>query len=489
MSSIFLSFGPKSGFLLSNTLNNLIECNDMPPTWYSENSNKFLPNCIFFDNAKSVKLYEDYDFEEQYKEISKQRKVSNIDLPKDGSITIPKFKPTPFVEYIKNGGSTILPLDKPRPNFYLENYDISWCDIINFNLSRKSFVEIPGTDIEPLNTYMKGFEKASENDSYYEFTDPIRKIMETCDRVTTFFNFVDRNNGYGGFFAKTSEYLMEEAPKAVRITYSIAEQIDSDEIASNASLSLASSLEVSNIHSVLLLPQELPPIFDINKIKLNNDYINSFILSMSLTSSILPILNNVTTSRQYLDILSPSSILKFVSLSSSFPSFDPITSFGFPTNNRIFSKLVLVSGIGKDQREHIYETNKPDSPYFYSGFGNDMPLFIGLTAPHIFKDNYITIDGQKPTEKPPNLSQEDYDKLVKFGVIKRKEGVNNDLIKVLSTISEYSTSSSLSIPLSNSIDFIKNSCRITRDISQGDCDQLAEFVHNIIDGLTDDFEQ
>ena len=489
MSSVFLSFGPKSGFLLGHCLNSLVECNDMPQTWYSEGHNGLLPNAVFFDNAKSVRLYEDFYFEEKAKEAVKSKNVMKLDLPEGSPVSIPKYKPTPFIEYIKNGGKTILPLDQPRPDFMLENCEISWCDIVNFDLPRKSFVEIPGTDIEPMNTYMSGFEKASENDMYYEYTDPIRKSMETCDRVTSFICMSDRNDGFGGFFSKLSDFMTEEAPKAVRFVYSMDEDITSNEVAVNASLSLASCLDFAHIHTVLLSPPVLPDVINPKKYHSDNVYSKSALLSMALTSSIYPILNGKATARQYLDTIAPTGVLKFASLSASFPSFDPIVPFSFPTEGRILTKLVSVSGVGPDSIFSAIQSQKPDSPYFYNGFGQEMPLFVGLTCPHMFKDEYITSDGQKPTTKPPNLSQEDYDRFVKFGVIKKKDGLPSDKVRVLSSIAEYTTSSSLVTPLKNSVEFVRNAHVFCKDISPEDSGKMSEIILNLIDALQAEDDQ
>ena len=81
MSTVFLSFGPNSGFLTAHVLNSMIECQDSPPLWYSEAHGGLLPNCVFFDNAKTVKLYEDYNIAmENAKKSNPNSKIQTLQL-------------------------------------------------------------------------------------------------------------------------------------------------------------------------------------------------------------------------------------------------------------------------------------------------------------------------------------------------------------------------------------------------------------------------
>jgi hypothetical protein len=486
MSTVFLSFGPKSGFLTGHAINSMIECQDSPALWYSESYTGLLPNVVFFDNAKTVKLYEDYDIAME-NDAGKASKIQKIDLPKDGPIQIPKFKPTPFIDYIKKGGVTSLPLDKPRPDFGLENCEIGWCDIVNFNLSRRSFCEIPGTDTEPMNTYQAGFEKASELDHFDEYTDPIRRQFESCDRMGAVVFAIDRNNGFGGFASKLSEYVIEEAPKAVRFVFSTCEAVESDEIAANASLATASFLEFAHIHTLLVPPPEeaLPNIIDAKKYKADNDFSRMGLLSMPFVSSLIPLLNGNVTPRKYLDTIAPSSILKFAALNTCFPSFDDHSLFTFPAEERVFTRFVTTAGVG-DKAPEAIEALKPEAPFFFDHASSAQPLFVGINQPHIFKDGYVTMEGMKPTEKPPALSDADYKRLVAAGVIRPKLGVDCANIRALSSVSYFSTSRSLSTQLEYCVNFIRNAHAISHDISDADALQKAEVVLNIIDGLRAD---
>lgn len=486
MSSVFLSFGPRSGFLTGHMLNSLIECTDSPPNWYCESAGGLLPNVVFFDNAKSVRFYSDYeDIEDKITKNETNRSIQKLNLPQDGSIIMPKFKPTPFIEYIKKGGKTFIPLDEPRPNFGLEHSDIAWCDMINFNMSRRSFVEIPGTDIEPLNTYIEGYEKAAENENFDHYTDPIRRNFESCDRVASVIITADRNTGYGGFSAKIADYILEEIPKAVRFVFHTADEVDSDAVAANASLALASALDFAHIHSVLIPPEtnSLPPIIDSSKYKADNIFSRTALLSMPLLSGLLPMLNGGVRARQYLDVLAPTPILKFVSISAAFPAFDKPTLYSFPAEERVLSSITTLAGVGADAREGILSSMKPESPYFYEAFEHPQPLFVGLTMPHFFADRAVTADGQKPTERPPSLSVEDYERLIKAGVIKRREGVPCDRLRLLSAAAKWETSASLAEKLENASGFIRSSPAITHDISISDASHLADVVMNIVDGL------
>ncbi|OHT15429.1 hypothetical protein TRFO_42494 [Tritrichomonas foetus] len=482
MSTVFLSFGPTSGFLTGHCLNSLVECMDLPPTWFSESRNGLLPNAVFIDNAKSVHLYEEYELPDETTE--KSMKIEKIDPQADSPIKIPRFKPTPFIEYIKKGGQTIIPLDKPRPNFKLDDCDIAWCDIVNFNLSRKSFVEIPGTDIEPLQTYMSGIEKASDSELFDELTEPIRRSLETCDSVANYIITIDRNSGYGGVFSKIAEYLEEETPKAMKISYSIAEEINSEAVACTASLSLSTSLNHSNLHTVLTLPEKLSPIFDMAKFSARNQYHTTALFSLPFTASILPILTNKVTGRAVVDIVAPTSILKLASLSCALPYYDPMTDYSFKTEERIYSRFTMTNGVPNDISNRLIEDDlRPGSPFFYDGAGQNQPVFVGLTMPHYFADNYVTNTGDRPIQRPAGLSDADYARLVQFGVVKVKEPVECARIRTLSTVSTFSTSKSLVEPLMNCVDFLKRSPRITNEISNDDAQAATEIVLNIVDGL------
>lgn len=457
----------------------------MPPTWYSESRNGLLPNAVFFDNAKSVRLYEDFDAQAAQQDSLK--KIQKIEAPqKDSPISIPHFKPTPFIEYVKKGGQTIIPLDKPRPNFHLEDCEIAWCDIVNFNLSRKSFVEIPGTDIEPLKTYMAGLEKASESDLYEDLTEPIRRSLETCDRISNYIITVDRNEGYGGVFTKIAEYLEDETPKASRFTFSMADEIETEVVACNASLSLSSSIKNSSIHTVLQLPETLPPLFDPNRFQPSNLYQRSAMFSIPFTSSILPILTNAVAGRGIVDIVAPTSILKFASLSCSVPYYHPIVDYSFKTEERIYSRFTITNGVPVDaSTKYIDEELKPGSPFFYQGVAQKQPFFVGLTMPHFFGDKVVTNTGDKPTVRPPGLSDADFERLVKFKVITLKEAVECARIRTLSTVAAFSTSKSLVEPLSNCVDYLRRAQRITNEISYDDAQAATEVIMNVIEGLNE----
>lgn len=484
MSSIFLSFGPHSGFLTGHCLNSLVECLDMPPTWFSESRNGLLPNAVFFDNAKSVHLYEDYELPDDNKE--KNLKIEKIDTDSNSVIKIPRFKPTPFIEYVKKGGQTLIPLDKPRPNFHLDDCDIAWCDIVNFNLSRKSFIEIPGTDIEPLKTYMSGIEKASDTELYDDLTDPIRRSLETCDKVSNYIISVDRNEGYGGIFSKVSEYLIDETPKATKFSFSMAEEISDEITACNASLSLSTSLNYSNCHCVLQLPENLPPLIDPNRINVKNLYHQTALFSIPFTSSILPILTNAASGRSIVDIISPTSALKFVSLSCGVPYYEIPITYSFKAEERIYTRYTITNGVPTEvSNKYIDETFKPGSPFFYGGVGQKQPEFVGLTMPHFFSDNVVTNTGDKPTVKPTGLSDDDYQRLVQYKVIKVKEPVDCARIRTLSTVSTLSTSKSLADPLKNCVDYLRRSPAITHEIGYDDAQAATEVILNIIDGLNE----
>ena len=489
MSTVFLSFGPNSGFLTGHLINSMIECQDSPPLWYSEAYGGLLPNCVFFDNAKTVKLYEDYDIAvENARKANPKGKIETLNLPENGPIQLPKFKPTPFIEYIKKGGQTSLPLDQPRPNFGLENCEIAWCDIVNFNMMRRSFCEIPGTDAQPMKTFSAGFEKASELDNFDEYSDPIRRQFESCDRVASVVFLVDRNDGFGGFATKMSEYVMEEVPKAVRFVFSTCEAVESDEIASNASLATASFLDFAHIHTLLVPPATdgaLPKVIDPSRYKGDNVFSRMGLLSMPLLSGLIPMLNGEVTPRKYLDTIAPSSILKFTSLNACFPSFDDMTLFSFPAEERVFTRFVATCGLG-DKAPEAVESYKPGSPFFFDHGSSKQPLFVGINQPHFFKDNYVTMEGMKPTQKPPGLSDGDYERLIKAGVIKPKLGVPCAKLRALSSVAYFSTSASLSKQLEYCIDFIRNSPNITHDIDRADAQQKAEIILNIIDGLKAD---
>ncbi|KAH0793767.1 protein misato 1-like [Histomonas meleagridis] len=479
MSTIFLSFGPTSGLLTGHCINSLVECVDMPPTWYGESSQGLLPNAVFFTNARTVHLFQDYDDKEEI-----NGKVEKFDPPPDSPVQVPKFKPTPFIQYIKGGGQTFLPLDKPRPDLGLSNAEIGWSDIVNFNLSRRSFFEIPGTDIEPLKSYCSGIEIASDSNIYDELTEPIRYSLERCDRVSDFVITIDRNTGYGGIFNQISEYLIEEAPKATKISFSIAEDITSEEVACNASLSLASALNYTNMHTVLTLPEKLPNIIDPARFKPTNLYEMTALLSIPFTSALIPILTNAVTLRTVVDTVAPSSILKFTSLSSAFPYYDPVIDFSFKTEERIYSRYTLVSGVPQDDSTKIIENQmKPGAPYFYSGVSQKYPYFVGLTMPLFFKDRVVTNTGGKPSTRPAGLSEADYQRLVQFKVIKEIPAVTCPYIRTMSTLSAFSTSRSLVDPLKNTVDFIRRAPYITKKMYSDDASAAAEIILNIIDGL------
>jgi hypothetical protein len=481
MSTVFLSFGPTSGFLTGQCINNLVECADMPPTWYTPHSSALLPNVVFFDNAKSVRLYLD---EKPPVDLPAGRRVERFEPSEDSPIRIPRYKPTPFVEYIKSGGATILPLDQPRPNFQLEKSDITWSDIVNFNLVRHCFYEIPGTDIEPLLTYSSGLECCTESAVYDEMTEPIRRCLERVDRVSCLVCSVDRNYGYGGVYTRMAEYLSEEAPKASQFTFSVAEDVSSDQIACNACLSLSSCLRYSSVHTVLTIPPALPSIIDAPSLNL---YQRTSLLSMPVTSSLLPILRGTTTAREIVDIVAPSSALKFASLSSAFPFYEPMTDYSFKAEERIFSRYSCVNGVPTAAgQQMIGETLKPASPFFYGGSAQKNPLFVGLTMPHFFRSRVITNTGDRPTQRPAGLTDEEYQRLVLYKVIKVRPGVDCAQIRVLSTAAAFSTSRSLAEPLQNTADFFRNAPAITRTIDPADAQAAAEVVYNVIEGLTAD---
>lgn len=484
MSSVFLSFGPKSGFLHGHLINSLIECTDSPPIWYTESYTGLLPNAVFFDNVNSVRFYESYEKDED--DVRKETGISRLEklkLPDDGSITIPKFKPTPFIEYIRDGGRTSIPLNEARPNFLLETCDpLGWCDIVNFNLNRRSFVELPGTDIEPINSYQSGFERASDSQNREFFIDPIRRTYEACDRVTSVVVSADRNSGYGGFSMKLCEYVLEESPKATRFVFHTSDDVESDFVAANASCSLAAALDFAHIHSVLVQPEKLPEIIDTEKYLYKNDYSRMGLFSYPLLSALLPIFNGSTTARRYQDVVAPTNILKFAGISSNFPAFHEMCDFGFNMSGRIYSRLVALNATG-EHSDKLKTDLKPDSPYFFEYTEQKQPIFVGFTSPHFFKDGLITAEGGKPTIKPNFLSDEQYRLLVQTGAVKEKPAVSCDKIKILSSAASISTTASLAESLKNSVDFIKNAHITNRDISQAECTQLVEVVYNIIDGL------
>lgn len=483
MSSIFLSFGPHSGFLTGHCLNNLVECLDMPPTWFSESRNGLLPNAVFFDNAKSVHLYEDYELPDPNE---KNLKIEKVEPDSNSPIKIPRFKPTPFIEYVKKGGQTLIPLDKPRPDFHLDDCDISWCDIVNFNLSRKSFVEIPGTDIEPLKTYMSGVEKANDSELFEELTDPIRRSLETCDKVSNYIITIDRNEGYGGVFSKVSEYLIDETPKAMKFSFSMAEDVTDEITACNVSLSLSSALNYSSMHTVLQLPEKLPPLIDVNRFKVKNIYHQTALFSIPFTSSILPILTNAASGRSIVDVVSPTSALKFTSISCGVPYYEEPITYSFKAEERIYTRYTITNGVPNDiSNKFIDETFRPGSPFFYAGVGQKQPQFVGLTMPHFFSDNVVTNTGDKPTVKPSNISDADYQRLIQYKVIKVKEPVDCARIRTLSTVVTLSTSKSLAEPLKNCIDYIRRSPAITHEVSYDDAQAATEVIFNIIDGLNE----
>lgn len=481
MSSIFLSFGPTSGLLTGHCLNSLVECADMPKTWYSESYQGLQPNAVFFANSKSVHLYDDYIDES---ELSNS-KIEKLNPSANSPIKVPKFKPTPFVEYIRGGGQTFLPLDKPRPKLGLSDVEIGWSDIINFNLSRKSFYEIPGTDIEPLVSYCQGVEVASDSYTFDELTEPIRYTLERCDKVSNYFITIDRNTGYGGIFNQViSNYIMEETPKATKISFSVAEDIKSEEVACNASLALSSALNYTDLHSVLSLPEKLPNLIDPSRFKSSNLYEMTALLSIPLTSSILPILTNTVQARDVINTVAPSSILKFAAIDCAFPYYDPMVEFSFKTEEKIYSRFTMVDGVPNDISSSLIDKDyRPESPYFYKGVTERYPLFVGLTMPHFFKDDVVTNTGDHPTKRPPGLSEADYQRLVQFKVIKERPPVKCEYIRTLSTVSTYSTCKSLAKPLENTIDYIKRAPYITKKMFSDDAGAAAEVIFNIIDGL------
>lgn len=483
MSTLFLSFGPNSGFLTGQCLNSLVECLDAPPTWYGESMTGLLPNAVFYDNAKSVRLYND-----EVAEIDeKLGKVEKIEAKSDSPIYIPRFKPTPFIEYIKNGGQTMIPLDKPRPNFELDDCELVWSDIVNFNLSRRSFYEIPGTDIEPLTTYCSGIEKLSDTNLYDDMTEPIRRSLESIDRITSIISTIDRNDGYGGVFAKLSEYISEEVPKATKISFSMSDDITSDAMACNACLSLSASLNFSDMHTVLTLPEKLPDVINPEHFSPSNVYQRTALYSIPFTSAILPIVHNAAEARTIARTVAPVSFLKFCSLSCAFPYYDPMTDFSFKTEERIYTRYTILNGVPKDSSSKLIdETLKPASPFFYQGVSQKNPCFVGLTMPHFFKSNVMTNTGDRPSVKPPGLSDEDYERLVRFKVITVRPPVECACIRTLSTANCFSTSRSLVEPLKNTVQFIRNAPTITHAISNDDAQAAAEIVLNTIDGLMED---
>lgn len=482
MSSVFLSFGQTSGFLTGQCLNSMIECVDMPPTWYTEYSGGLLPNAVFYDNAKSVHLFNDQELNEEDLE---GKKIEKFEPGSDSPVVIPRYKPTPFIEYVKKGGPTMIPLNQPRPDFKLDECEINWSDIVNFNLSRRSFYEIPGTDMEPLRTYQSGIEKLGSQDVFDEMTDPIRRCLESIDRAASFIITFDRNNGYGAVFSKMSEYLIDEAPKATRISFSIGEEVHDDMTACCASLSTSAALEASHLHSVFILPPELPPLMSKEKFKADNLYHRVSLYSIPFTSLLLPMLHNVITPRSIVDIVAPTSILKFASVYGTFPYFDPMTPFSFNISDRIYSRYSFVSGIGAATRNTLIDQLKPEGSYFYKGVGQDSPYFVGLTMPHFFNDGVLTMDGQKPTVRPPGLNDADWNRLVTAGVIKVKEGVDASRIRILSSIATLTTSRSLAEPLQNAVRFIKDAPAITHSILPDEAEPMAEVIANIIDGINE----
>jgi hypothetical protein len=484
MSALFLSFGPSSGFLTGQVINNIIECVDIPPTWYSERARCLIPNAVFFDSAKSVHLYED----PQIPDVSElPHKIERLDPGPDSSIRIPRFRPTPFIEYVKAGGQTLIPLDQPRPNFRLESCDLVWSDIANFNLSRKLFYEIPGSDIEPLLTFSSGFERASDPEIYDGLTEPIRRSLETIDRIGCLSVGIDRNFGFGGVYAKVAEYLAEETPKATQYSFSMAEEITSEEVACNASFSLSAALQFSSLHAVLTLPPTAPNIIDASLFHPASLYERASLFGLPVTSALLPILAGTVTAREVVDVVAPTSILKFASLSSAFPFYDALVDFSFRAEERIFSRFSALNGVPTDVgAKLIDQTLKPESPFFYRGTMQRNPCFIGLTMPHFFKSNVITNTGDRPTGRPAGLSDDMFQKLVQYKVTKHRPPVECASIRTLSTIATFSTSRSLIEPLRNTAEFFRNAPRITRTIAHDDAQAAAEVVLNICNGLAAD---
>lgn len=483
MSTLFLSFGPNSGMLTGHCLNSLIECPDLPPTWYTESYTGLLPNAVFFDNAKSVHLYLD----EEVDDLSKYGKVERISEKEGLPITIPRFKPTPFVEYVKNGGKTVIPLDQPRPDLHLDDVTLTWSDIVNFNLTRRSYYEIPGTDVEPLETYLSGIERLNDSQIYEGMTEPIRHSLEGIDRMSCVIATIDRNTGYGGVYERMTEYLSEEVPKAVQLSFSMADEITSDAVACNACLSLSSCLNHASMHTVLVMPEELPAILNPDAISASNVYQRTALFSVPLTSIVLPIVQGVTDARTVVNTVSPTSVLKFTSLSSAFPYYDPLVDWSFKAEERIYTRYSIMNGVPNESAQKmIDETLKPESPFFYAGVRQQQPVFVGLTMPHFFKDGVITATGDRPSVKPPGLSDEDYQRLVQFKVITVRPPVDCAFIRTLSTAGCLSTSRSLAQPLENAVQFIRNAPAITKEMVSDDAQAAAEVVLNVIDGLKEE---
>jgi hypothetical protein len=480
MSTLFLSFGPTSGFLTGQCLNNLVECVDMPPTWYSESSRVLTPNAVFFDSAKSVRLYSDPELPDP---STLGRKIERLNPSPDSPITIPRHRPTPFVEYVKSGGPTFIPLDKPRPNFQLESYDLVWSDIVNFNLSRRLYYEIPGTDVEPLRTFTSGFERASEPPIYEDMCEPIRRALESIDHIEALCLAIDRNYGFGGVYAKIAEYIAEETPKATQFSFSVSEDVTSEEMACNVCFSLSSALQYSSLHTVLTVPEQLPPIVE----HATNRFERTALLSIPVTSLLLPMLAGTVRAREVVDTVVPTSILKFASLAAAFPYYDGMTDFSFPVEERIFSRFSCTNGVPRDAAAALVDgTLRPESPFFYKGSIQKQPCFIGLTMPHFFKGNVITATGDRPTQRPAALSEKDFQRLVDCGVVKWRPPVACEYIRTLSTAATLSTSRSLTAPLRNTADFFRNATRITRTIAYDDAQAAADVVLNIVEGLESD---
>ena len=483
MSTLFLSFGPNSGFLTGHCLNSLVECMDSPPTWYRESFSGLLPNAVFFDNARSVHLYLD----EQIEEPEKYGKIERIEERPDLPIYIPRFKPTPFIEYVKSGGKTMIPLDQPRPDFHLDDCELTWSDIVNFNLSRRSYYEIPGTDVEPIETYMSGVERLNDSEIYDGMTEPIRRALEGIDRMSCVVATVDRNTGYGGVYDRITEYLGEEIPKATQLSFSMAEEVGSDAVACNACLSLSSCLNYSAMHTVLTLPENLPEIINPDSVKLSNLYHRTALFSIPFTSVLMPILQGAVDARTMVNTVSPMSFLKFTSLCAAFPYYDPMVDWSFKVEERIFSRYTILNGVPNDSTSKmIDETLKPEAPFFYAGVSQKQPYFVGLTMPHFFKDDVITNTGDRPSVKPPGLSDEDYQRLVQFKVIQVRPPVPCASVRTLSTAACLSTSRSLVEPLQNTVQFIRNAPSITKQMVSDDAQAAAEIVLNVIDGLKEE---
>ena len=137
----------------------------------------------------------------------------------------------------------------------------------------------------------------------------------------------------------------------------------------------------------------------------------------------------------------------------------------------------MTNGVPVDAKNKlINEDLKPGSPFFYEGVGQQQPYFVGLTMPHFFADNAVTNTGDRPTQKPAQISDADYQKLVQLGVIKVKEPVECARIRTLSTAVTFSTSKSLVDPLQNCVDYLKRAPVITKEISYDDAQAATEIT-------------